>query len=164
MMDRTNIMKLLPWKSEIKTTFWLFALVLVVFLAGCKKEEETPLNPTITFRSISDVEVTEFNNNIVIKFDYEDWQGDLGELDPDVYSLSVKDSRLAEPDWYHIPPMTPELQELHIKGTYSVEIPPLFLLGNGSQETTTLTLQIRDRAGNISNQVSTPVVLIVDSL
>jgi len=60
--------------------------------------------------------VEEFQNNIVITFSYEDYQGDLGEMDADAYSVRIKDNRLSDYDWYHIPPMTPEMQELHIKG------------------------------------------------
>jgi len=144
--------------------YLLFIGLLSICTFSCKKKEEIPTNPVISFKSISASEVEQFNNHVVIQFEYEDWQGDLGEPDPDAYSLSVKDSRLSAPDWFHIPPMTPDLQELHIKGIYSVELPPLFLLGNGSQETTVLSLQLTDRAGNISNLITTPIVLIVDSL
>ena len=139
-------------------------LLLIVAFASCKKEEEVPIAPTIQFVSINATEVEQFDNNVSITFNFEDWQGDLGEPDPDAYSLSVKDSRLVNADWYHIPPMTPELQELHIKGAYTVNLTSLFLLGNGSQESVHFTLQLHDRAGNLSNEIMTPEVLVVDSL
>lgn len=123
-----------------------------------------PVAPIITFKSISVSTVEQFNNNPVIQFTYEDYQGDLGEVDPDNYSLRIKDSRLSDFDWFHIPPMTPDLKELHIRGTYSLEIPSLFLLGSGPSENAILTIQIRDRAGNWSNIISTPNVVVVDSL
>jgi hypothetical protein len=56
--------------------------------------------------------------------------------------------------------MTPDQQELHIKGSYSVTLNQVFLLGNGASETTKFTVQIQDRAGNWSNEVVTPVVTI----
>lgn len=142
-------------------------LTLVVFLlaaSSCKKEEPIPVAPQIIFTRISASTVEQFNNSITVEFQYEDHQGDLGEPDPDNYSLRIKDSRLLNFDWYHIPPMTPDLQELHIKGYYSVQLPVLFILGNGSQETASFTLQLRDRAGHWSNIIATPNVLIVDSL
>ncbi len=133
-------------------------------IAGCKKKDTNPVNPSISFVSVSDNTVEQFNNSVIVTFDYEDWQGDLGETDPDNYSLRLKDSRLTGFDWYHIPPMTPELKELHVKGTYLLELNPLFLMGNGSQESTSLTIQIRDRAGNWSNEITTPLIAVVDSL
>jgi hypothetical protein len=146
--------------------FYAFTLICFVLFAltGCKKKETDPINPSISYVSISSATVEQFNNSLTVTFDYEDWQGDLGETDPDNYSLRIKDSRLTGFDWYHIPPMTPELKDLHIKGTYLLELNPLFLMGNGSQESTTLTLQIRDRAGNWSNEITTPAIAVVDSL
>lgn len=129
-------------------------------LSSCKKEDEKPQVPTITFKSISEESVVQFNNNVTITFSYEDYQGDLGETDPDKYSLRIKDNRLSDYDWFHIPPMTPDLQELHIKGDYALELPPLFILGNGTEEVTHFSIQIRDRAGNWSNTITTPVVTI----
>jgi hypothetical protein len=153
-------------KLKISTYLFVFTLLcaVVLSLSSCKKKDTDPVIPSISFVSISDNTVEQFNNSIRVTFDYEDWQGDLGETDPDNYSLRVKDSRLTGFDWYHIPPMTPDLQELHIKGTYLLELNPLFLMGNGTQESTTLTIQIRDRAGNWSNEITTPLIAVVDSL
>lgn len=138
--------------------------ILVLLFFSCKKEEEKATAPVITFQSISASTVEQFDNNIMIKIGYEDFQGDLGEPDPDNYSVRVRDARLADFDWYHIPPVTPDLQELHVKGTLNIEIDPLFLLGVGTQEYTRFNVEVRDRLGNWSNTVTTPNVLIVDSL
>lgn len=136
------------------------SIILIVLSTGCKKKEEKPVAPIITFKSISATSVTSFANEMRIVFSYEDYQGDIGERDPDTYSLRIKDDRLSGYDWYHIPPMTPDLKELHIKGNYEVALAPLFLLGNGSIETTRFMLQLRDRAGNWSNQIISPSVTI----
>jgi hypothetical protein len=56
--------------------------------------------------------------------------------------------------------MTPDDKTLHIKGTYTLELRPLFLLGNGAAESTTLTIQIKDAAGNLSNAITTPAITI----
>lgn len=140
-------------------------LVLFVFAltGGCGKEPELDPVPQITFVSISETEVISFTNTIEVVFSYADQDGDLGTVDPDAGSLRVKDSRLPEPDWYHIPPMTPELQALQIEGTYTVQLNPLFILGNGELEVASFTLQLRDRAGNWSNSITTPEVRILES-
>ena len=141
-----------------------FFLALLLLCSACKKEEEVPTAPVLTYKSISETEVEQFNNSITVSFEYEDHQGDLGESDPDMYSLRVRDARLPGDDWFHIPPMTPDNKELHIKGIYNLELDPLFILGNGAQEQTSFEIQVKDRAGNWSNTVKTPNVLIVDSL
>ncbi|MBX7050900.1 MAG: hypothetical protein K1X54_02590 [Flavobacteriales bacterium] len=141
-----------------------YLLVATALLFSCKKKDEDPTAPVLEFKEISSSQVEQFNNTVRITIGFEDHQGDLGETDPDILTLRVKDSRLADFDWYHVPPMTPDNQELHIKGTYSIELDPLFLMGNGSQEQTSFSIEIRDRAGNWSNTIRTPNVLIVDSL
>jgi len=138
----------------------IFLLSSIVIFSSCKKEEENPVAPVLEFKGISSTSVVQFDNSIVVTFGYEDYQGDLGHQDPDVVSLRVKDARLEDADMYHIPPMTPDQQELHIKGSYSVTLNQVFLLGNGASETTKFTVQIQDRAGNWSNEVVTPVVTI----
>lgn len=142
----------------------LFLLFLVFCLtAGCKKEETIDRIPSIEFVSISASEVMEFTNAVEVVISYKDGDGDLGSPNPDVNTLRVKDSRLLEYDWYHVPPMTPDLQELQIEGSYTVTLNPLFILGNGSSEEATFTLQIKDRAGNWSNAIVTPAVQIIES-
>lgn len=147
--------------SKIHFSILLLTLVAAI---GCKKEEADPEAPIIAFLSMSADSVEQFNNAVVIRFSYEDYQGDLGEPDADDFSLRIKDARISEYDWYHIPPMTPELQKLHIKGTYELTLDPLFLLSTGQIENTNFTFQIRDRAGNWSNEIETSFIAIVDSL
>lgn len=144
----------------------LFVMILLssLFVLGsCRKnKDDEPMNPVIALLSVSADSVVQYNNALQITFSYEDLQGDLGDPNPDVFQLSVKDARLSAADWYHIPPMTPDLQELHIKGNYVLNLRPLFLLGNGSVETTQLTIQITDRAGNKSNEIKTGTITITE--
>lgn len=144
-----------------------FAIVFSVTLLGfgCK-QDETPevFYPEIAFVSMSHDDVVEFDNEVAITFSYADGDGDIGYADPDAYCLKIKDSRLLEFDWFHIPPLTPNNEALEIDGNFTVNLPPLFLLGNGGNETTDFTFQLQDRAGNWSNQFVTPEILIRDSL
>ncbi len=151
-------------RSKRNNLLVLFVISVITIGMGCKKDEADPVAPIITFDSISATTVEQFNNTIQIGILYEDYQGDLGRQDPDDYSLRVRDARLSDYDWYHIPPMTPNDQELHIKGKYLLELDPLFLMGTGTQESTTITIQVQDRAGNWSNSIVTPVVLVLDSI
>ena len=88
----------------------------------------------------------------------------MGTIDADDLTLRVKDSRLGDFDWYHVPPLTPNSEELEIEGVFSVQLNPLFLLGNGVEESTNFTFQLKDQAENWSNQITTPTVIIRESL
>jgi hypothetical protein len=138
--------------------------VCAVLAAGCKKKEELPLEPAIELKSVSATSVVQFDNEITITIAYTDHNGDLGYEDPDVYAIRVKDSRLEAYDWYHLPPVTPDMMELDVSGTFAIVLNPLFLLGNGQQEVTSFKIQLRDRAGNWSNEISTGNITIVESL
>lgn len=148
----------------MRLLLFIYIPALLLSLTSCKKEEsEFPSTPEISFISISSTNVDNFQNRVVLTFSYLDKEGDIGEADPDNHSLRIKDARLVEFDWYHIPPVTPDLQSLQVTGILSVELNPLFLLGNGLQESTHFTIQVRDRAGNWSNQIDSPEVIITDT-
>lgn len=138
--------------------------ILVIVLGGCKKEDTYPSEPEIELLSITPLELVQFEDNISLRIKYRDGNGDLGDENPDADVLRVKDSRLSEPDWYHVQPLAPIGSEVAIEGELDITLNTLFLLGNGSQESTTFSIRIRDRAGNFSNEIVTPVILIKDSL
>lgn len=144
----------------------LFALLVIVFLlAGCKKEEVMPSAPEIALVSVSTQEVAQFEERVTVRFSYKDGDGDLGQADPDNYTLWVKDARLEGTDGYHIPPLAPEDAEVPIQGELEVELNALFLLGNSGQEETQYTMYVIDRAGNRSNEFTTGTIVITnDSL
>lgn len=140
------------------------AIITFVLLLSCKKKEEVSLVPVIELKSVSASTVVAFDNEIRVVIGFEDHNGDIGYEDPDAYAIRVKDSRLEDYDWYHVPPVTPDMMELDVSGDLTIVLNPLFLLGNGEEEIANFTLQLKDRAGNWSNQVSTSNITIVDSL
>jgi len=135
-----------------------------LILPSCKKEETMPVEPEIELVSIGPTDVEEFVDVVTLRFKYKDGDGDIGEVDPDVPSLRVKDSRLAEPDWYHIPPLTPDQQELAIQGELEIPLNTLFILGNSASEVLTYSIVLIDRAGNYSNELVSPLITVHDSL
>ena len=140
-------------------------IVIALLLAGCKKEEVMPSAPEIAFVSMSAQSVQEFEERVTVRFSYKDGDGDLGQEDPDNYTLWVKDARLGGTDGYHIPPLAPEDAEVPIQGELEVELNALFLLGNSGEEETHYTMYVVDRAGNRSNELTTGMITITtDSL
>ena len=136
----------------------------LALFAGCTPETVDPVEPTLTWVSMETETVESATPPLVVTLAYRDHQGDLGWEDPDQHALEVQDERLNAPDTYHIPPLTPDGMELDIDGTFVVTLPPLFLLGNGGDESTRLTFRITDRAGHVSTAVVSPVILITDTL
>ncbi|MEL6671475.1 MAG: hypothetical protein AAFR61_04760 [Bacteroidota bacterium] len=148
-----------------QTHITFFACCWLVGLLGlgsaCKKiPPPDPGKPVLELMSFDPLEMHSFDNNPRLVLKYTDYGGDVGDADPDIKSLSIKDSRLAEPDWFHIPPITPSGEEVPITGTFEVHLPALYVLGNGTYEACFFTLQLKDRAGNTSEEIITPTINI----
>lgn len=142
----------------------LFYILAILLLFACKKDKKLPPEPTIELVSVSPTAVEQFRDSIEVTIKYKDNIGDIGDSSPDIYSLQVKDSRLANPDWYHIQPLAPLDVELKIEGQLKIRLNSMFLLGNGSEEFSTLSIKLKDRAGNWSNTIATPPIAIHDTL
>lgn len=138
----------------------LLSAFAVAMLAGCKKDDVKLSPPEIELVAAYPLDVVQFGERVRVRFSYKDADGDLGFPDPDSYALEVKEARLDTPDWYHIPPMAPEGVQVPIQGELEVELDALFLLGNGEVETTSYSMRIRDRAGQWSNTITTPIITI----
>jgi len=104
--------------------------------------------------------VEEFTDTVTISFDYYDYNGDLGSPDPNVTSLSVKDSRLQFEDLYHVQPLAPVDANVPIQGRLSVRLNNLFILGNDSVEELQFEVMIQDRKGNWSELVESDTITV----
>ncbi len=142
-----------------------FSILLLVMIAclSCKKEEPSK-SPVIELVGITPLSLVQYNEPVYITIGYTDLDGDIGYESPDEYALQIKDNRLTDPDWYHVPPLSPVGSNVAIDGNLTITINSLFLLGNGSQELTSFTIKIKDRADNWSEEITTPQVTIRDSL
>lgn len=135
---------------------------LLLFLS-CETIVDEPVfppEPNIILLDVSQDSILQFTEQLVLTFQYEDGDGDLGTSDPDVNAIFVQDSRLINPDEYYLPPLAPEDVSISITGTFQLELSPTFLLGNGSVETAEYSIYLFDRAGNQSNTVKTGPILI----
>ena len=139
-------------------------LIIPLLFFGCKKEElrEDMDVPYISIKRITPKIVQEFTESVLLEIAYEDGNGDLGFQNPDVLSLNVQDSRLNTPDFYHIPPLAPDGEEIYIKGTFNVYLNTTFLIGVGSSEKLTYSVRIKDRAENWSNTVTSEEITVVE--
>jgi len=141
----------------------VFVFSLLIFIS-CEKISTEPvfdLTPAIKLLEISHEEIKAFDEVLSIRIEYEDGDGDLGNANNDINSLFIKDSRLSTEDGFFVGPLAPEGSKISIRGTLNIEVGTFFLLGNGSQEKTTLTIYIVDRSGNKSNVLETDPITIL---
>lgn len=138
-------------------------ILIILFYTECKKDKKPILNiiPAIELISADPTTLIQFQEPITFTIQYEDGDGDIGFEHPDSLSFVIQDSRLTEPDKFHIKPLSPPNTELAISGTLTATISTIFLLGSDNiAETTTFTIKIKDRAGNWSNTITSPVITI----
>lgn len=129
---------------------------------GCEESElELSETPSIRLESISHDTLVQYEEVLVLSISYKDGDGDLGYPDPDQYSLFVRDLRLSDFDSFFVGPLAPMGEAVPIEGVIHVEFPSLFLFGNGESERTQFECRMVDRAGNESNLITTPAVVIL---
>lgn len=145
-----------------KPYYILFALATLLMFS-CQKEGENVLSftPKLEFNSINSTTITEFQDSVIIIVNYEDGDGDLGRQNPDSNSLYIKDVRLENPEYYHIPPLTPDDQNLQTIGKFRIFIPTLFIIGSEDVERTSIQIRVKDAKGNWSNEISSPEITIL---
>jgi hypothetical protein len=123
-------------------------LGLAALLGACVQPPEYPIEPVLTFRAISattlDLSAPE---EVFLSIDFTDGDGELPGF----------------PILYHIDEVVPRSSVQAISGRIDLRFNPGFfacLNGEGA-DTLTLSVQVIDRAGNASNVVRTPELLLL---
>jgi len=150
----------------------LFFLLLLIISASCTKEETQIIaiqndtlsqslvtlsdTPNIAFKSISSLDIIEYQEPLFITFTYIDGDGDLGQNFTDIKNLFVEDSRNSITYEYRIPQLAPDtLNKIAITGTFKVKINTIALTNdNNTNESLFYRIHVVDRAGNKSNVIS----------
>ena len=136
-------------------------LIAAVLLNACSDdEEELSLAPIIAFQSITPAVASELVDPIEIKITYYDENGDLGENDASVKNLFVVDSRNQVTYEFRIQQLAPSGSAIPIEGTLTIDIDPLVMTSSSSTESVSFSMYCKDRAGNLSNTVSTTAITI----
>lgn len=140
----------------------LLALAVLVMGTACKKTAIRELDkaPVIRINQVAPTSIVAFTGRVEVELQYEDGDGDQGSLHPDSLLLEVRDDRLTAPDYYFVPPLSPENSNVPIRGTIRFRLNGTFLFGNGATESTIYCIRLRDRSGQWSNTVNTPQILI----
>ena len=136
------------------------SLLLIVSLFTTCKKTEVENEFSISLIEMSPSEIIEFEENINVKISYSHAKGFIGFSDPDYLSLEIKDSRLSNPDYFHLIPLSPPQSEVSISGETLIEVDAPFIFGNGNTETLTFTIRIQDKDKNWSNKVTTGLITV----
>ena len=83
----------------------LLIFMSILCISSCQKEDEVLFD--ISLLNTSPLSIQEFQENIIVEIEYNHSKGFMGFYDPDYLSLEVKDSRLTNPDYYHLIPLNP---------------------------------------------------------
>ncbi|MGB3948408.1 MAG: hypothetical protein WBM13_10510 [Bacteroidia bacterium] len=145
----------------MKTKFLLFSIFCTV-LFSCKKDDEITISttPELNFVSISPTTATEYQDKITIVITYKDGDGDLGENAPDVKNLFLTDTRNNVTYQYRISQLAPSGQAIAIQGTLAIELKNTAIINGSTSESVTYSIYAKDRAGNVSNTISTSAITL----
>lgn len=145
-------------------------------MASCQEENEVPNTPELTYLSEEVKPSTEAGipDSLAIIFDFVDGDGDIGTAsednpdclgDPDieVYTLVAENNifvRLPNAEFNScFESITPPGQNKLLEGEMTVFV-PLIPQGAETGDSIKTTIQLRDRAGNVSNIIETPLFLV----
>ena len=169
----------LPVQMKIKTC--IYSLTIIVYaVSSCGKLETLPEEPRIEFTSFTVFDTTDILGNTLqagkLRFYFEDGDGDIG-LDPPsgpedeladsinlfltLYRIENGEPSLApaddpyKPTGFRIPYMERLGRNTILQGHINVT---LYYFFHTSEDSISYEFSIRDRAGNISNTASTPVI------
>ncbi|MEO0312768.1 MAG: hypothetical protein RIQ89_2425 [Bacteroidota bacterium] len=137
----------------------LYLIIVLMLLASCKKEDNYSSTPSIILKNLSADNVSE-GTPITLTITYTDGDGDLGENTPGVKNLFVVDSRVNISYGYRINELAPRGSNIIIKGDLDISLNGQSILNGGNSEQVVYNVYVVDRAGNVSNTVSTVPITI----
>ena len=131
----------------------------LALLSSCSSDEElVSPTPAIEFISLSSSSVKAFSEPLVFTISYRDGDGDLGENDPDVKNCYITDSRNSVTYEFRIPELAPSGSEIIIDGDLNIELQSVGISDDVDSESATFSIYVTDRAGNVSNTVTSSSV------
>lgn len=136
-------------------------IIIVVTLISCKKEVVgiSP-HPYIEFVDIFPREVRQNSDAILITIKYRDGDGDLGDNNPDIKNVFVKDLRNNLFYSFRLKQLAPDDAKIAITGKMNINIGNTIMVSNADMEFAQFALMVFDRAGNASNMVLTDSIVV----
>jgi hypothetical protein len=139
---------------------FLFYLIVILFSACSDDETTFPVEPSISFVSISPSSALEFSDDVVVTLRYEDGDGDLGENVDSVKNCFVTDNRIGVTYEFRINQLSPSGAIVPITGNVKIHLHGQSITDNSTQQNVSYTLYVVDRAGHRSNSITTSSIVI----
>ena len=144
----------------------VFALVVfsISLFNSCLKPPKFSETPLIEFVSINSTQVQQMVDSIQMVISFKDGDGDLGSLESDTSTnCFITDHRTGKPDYtynYKIPFVSPKGTTKDISGKITINLPGITCIPFRITDSVTYKIVIVDRAGNKSNEIQTPVIVV----
>jgi len=135
--------------------------MIMLFLLAC--EEDTPgfsELPEIELLSITPAVVQAQQDSIVFEIQYKDGNGDLGSNDDSKRNVFVTDLRIDLEHAFRIQQLAPSGSEIAIQGSFKIFLENTLITGADPEEKVSFEVYVVDRAGNESNVITTPEILV----
>jgi len=130
----------------------------LLFLGACLDKPNYSVIPAITLDSVSATDITPNKDSIKFYISFTDGDGDIGsETDSNLF---ITDSRTGTAAGNKIPSITPDGRIKEISGQIVFTLSEIDSIPDGQRDSIYYfyTIQIADRAGNLSNEVVTPLI------
>jgi hypothetical protein len=137
-------------------------LVVIVLFAACKKDEDSKMSdiPELEFVSVTPSNAKEFIDSLIFAVRYKDGNGDLGENNPDVKNLFLVDNRIGITYEYRISQLAPTGSSIATEGNLNVVLQNIVITDSSTQQNATFSIYVKDRAGNVSNTVTSGTIVV----
>lgn len=118
--------------------------------------------PEISFVSIGPSAVFQNKDSVVIRISYRDGDGDLGENNSDVKNAEITNFRNNLTYNFRIRQLAPNNANVAIQGELEFIVSGLAMENpTSSSESTSFSIKITDRAGNVSNVVTSNSITVL---
>lgn len=148
--------------SHIFVKTFLCFVFFAIIVSSCKKNnDDLSTAPSITIQSLTPGTIKQFSDTLTMIIAYEDVDGDLGENNSTAKNLYVTDKRINITTAYRISELAPPGSSIHIKGTLKLLLTNIPVLNSANSESYNYEVYVKDRAGNMSNVVTSTTVTVV---
>lgn len=143
----------------------LIIILGICFFAGtCINPPNYSVVPKIKFKSLNITEVIPGIDTLLVTFEYEDGDGDIGVKDGDTSTNTwLVDRRTQFPYVYQLPFVNQKGNSNSISGTIWITVSPFTMNCRPDHpilDTISYDIYIKDRDGNISNTITTPDIVL----
>jgi hypothetical protein len=139
----------------------------VLFFTKCQKAPDFPATPVISFVKFNQTQIRPDKDSLKITFSFTDGDGDLGSeqgqnTTGDIFVTDVRVGKANYTYSFNMPYITPKGSYKQISGNYIID-----MIGDCHcrpdhtiADTVSYLINIQDRAGHVSNTITTPKVYL----